>query len=33
MDDNTKGFLIFCGAASVIGALIGLGLSFTALSP
>lgn len=33
MDDDTKGFLIFCGAASVIGALTGLGLSFTALSP
>ncbi|WP_341820648.1 hypothetical protein [Wolbachia endosymbiont (group A) of Myopa testacea] len=33
MDDNTKGFLIFCSAASVIGALTGLGLSFTALSP
>jgi hypothetical protein len=29
----TKGFLILCGAASVTGALTGLGLSFTALSP
>ncbi|WP_265029954.1 hypothetical protein [Wolbachia endosymbiont (group A) of Philonthus cognatus] len=33
MDDNTKAFLMLCGAASVTGALIGLGLSFTALSP
>ncbi|MBA8757533.1 hypothetical protein HCR18_00005 [Wolbachia pipientis] len=33
MDDDTKVFLILCGAASVIGALTGLGLSFTALSP
>ncbi len=33
MGDNTKGFLILCGAASVTGALTGLGLSFTALSP
>lgn len=33
MDDDTKSFLVFCGAASVIGALTGLGLSFTALSP
>ncbi|WP_353277525.1 hypothetical protein [Wolbachia endosymbiont (group A) of Agelastica alni] len=33
MDDDTKDFLMFCGAASVIGALTGLGLSFTALSP
>ncbi|WP_374698298.1 hypothetical protein [Wolbachia endosymbiont (group B) of Limnophora tigrina] len=33
MDDDTKSFLIFCGVASVTGALIGLGLSFTALSP
>ncbi|WP_253303536.1 hypothetical protein [Wolbachia endosymbiont of Phyllotreta cruciferae] len=28
-----KEFLIICGIASVIGALTGLGLSFTALSP
>lgn len=33
MNDDTKVFLMFCGAASVIGALTGLGLSFTALSP
>ncbi|MFP3025556.1 MAG: hypothetical protein ACEY3L_04670 [Wolbachia sp.] len=33
MDDDTKKFLILCGAASVIEALTGLGLSFTALSP
>ncbi|WP_264703422.1 hypothetical protein [Wolbachia endosymbiont (group A) of Volucella inflata] len=33
MNDGTEGFLVFCGIASVIGALIGLGLSFTALSP
>ncbi|WP_265021802.1 hypothetical protein [Wolbachia endosymbiont (group A) of Icerya purchasi] len=33
MDDDTKDFLMLCGAASVIGALTGLGLSFTALSP
>lgn len=33
MNDNIKTFLILCGAASVIGALTGLGLSFTALSP
>ncbi|QGT16301.1 hypothetical protein E0495_03430 [Wolbachia pipientis] len=33
MDDGTKSLLIFCGAASVIGAFTGLGLSFTALSP
>ncbi|NEV49448.1 hypothetical protein EUZ93_02950 [Wolbachia pipientis] len=33
MDDDTKKFLMLCGAASVIGALTGLGLSFTALSP
>ncbi|WCR57961.1 hypothetical protein [Wolbachia endosymbiont of Ctenocephalides felis wCfeJ] len=33
MSENTKPFLIFCGIASVIGALTGLVLSFTALSP
>lgn len=33
MDDGTKGVLVLCGIASVIGALTGLGLSFTALSP
>lgn len=33
MDDETKFLLMFCGAASVTGALTGLGLSFTALSP
>lgn len=33
MDDETKVFLKCCGAASIIGALTGLGLSFTALSP
>ncbi|MDE5061417.1 MULTISPECIES: hypothetical protein [Wolbachia] len=33
MDDGTKGVLVLCGIASVIGELTGLGLSFTALSP
>ncbi|WP_353285159.1 hypothetical protein [Wolbachia endosymbiont (group A) of Beris morrisii] len=33
MDDGTKSLLMLCGAASVIGAFTGLGLSFTALSP
>ncbi|WP_353270274.1 hypothetical protein [Wolbachia endosymbiont (group A) of Myopa testacea] len=33
MDYNTKVFLILYGAVSVTGALTGLGLSFTALSP
>ena len=33
MDDDTEVLLMLCGAASVIGALTGLGLSFTALSP
>jgi len=33
MNGNIKETLVLCGIASVIGALIGLGLSFTALSP
>ncbi|SRR6266576_2723734 len=33
MDDETKFLLMLYGAASVTGALTGLGLSFTALSP
>lgn len=33
MNDDIKNILVFCGIASVIGALTGLGLSFTALSP
>ncbi len=33
MNDNIKSILVLCGIASVIGALTGLGLRFTALSP
>lgn len=33
MDENTEVLLIFFGLASTMGALVGLGLSFTALSP
>lgn len=33
MNDEIENFLMLCGAASVIGTLIGLRLSFAALSP
>ncbi|WP_265026338.1 hypothetical protein ACJZL1_00575 [Wolbachia endosymbiont of Rhagoletis indifferens] len=33
MNENIEALLKFCGVASAMGALVGLGLSFTALSP